>query len=164
MGEIIADRLPDTGVVYVRSLARGLDVESLHIVGRRDEADAALWAGGGFGSRIWGGGRLIWGRCGVDFGFLGLRYGRVRIRSQFGGPLGAETLELVHGAVESALEAGFLAAERGDSVLVCVDGHAGESVAIELFFRVQLGEVFPFFGEEGGFGVVEPAEAPHRHG
>ena len=95
--------------------------------------------------------------CGIVFG------GRwVWIFSGFGG--GAEALQFVEGAVEGALDAGFVAPNGFDGAGAgrVVDEGAGEGV--ERRVGVVVTELRDADIEQAGFKSAEAAEAPGGHG
>ena len=61
--------------------------------------------------------------------------------------------------MEGALEAGFLVAERGDTVLVCVGDHAGEGVIVQLLLTILLDAGSSISAKEGQYGSTPLAWA-----
>jgi hypothetical protein len=85
-------------------------------------------------------------------------------QSQIGFPLFAEALKFVQGAVESALQAAFLAVEQAQRAFApsgCV-AHTAGVVKIEILLDGREG--FQFGGVEAGFLMVETPESPIRQG
>ena len=70
----------------------------------------------------------------------------------------------MEGAVESALQTGFLAVEHGQRLLAHEADVTHPLGLIQLEEFCIVGGVFPLEGVESGFLVVETAQAPRRQG
>ena len=103
----------------------------------------------------------------VDFttGQVGnLPHGLRANQSQIGFALFAETLELVEGAVKSALQTAFLAVEQAQCAFAPSGGVAHATGVIQIEILLDGRENFQLGGVEAGFLMIEASESPIGQG